>query len=171
LITRFVLWISAILSPLSPQGLKLRGQPQAPVYAVSPLSPLSPHKNTRGGSKKRKIAPFVPPLWVRSLAPCLVLTRPDRCGLPVRCLPAQAKPSPFPGAGGPVAPARAHLGGPSPKFDRNPGKSIVSPDLCERKFWNFFSGCAAITRPMPPGKTSPPGKANPAARLPQPVPT
>jgi hypothetical protein len=54
LITCFVLWVSAILSPLSPLPSKLRGQLQAPVYAVSPLSPLVPAQNNDSGSKTHK---------------------------------------------------------------------------------------------------------------------
>lgn len=49
-----MLWITPILSPLSPLPSKLRGQLQAPVYAVSPLSPLVPAQNNDSGSKTRK---------------------------------------------------------------------------------------------------------------------
>jgi hypothetical protein len=69
LITCFALWISAILSPLSPLPSKLRGQLQAPVYAVSPLSPLVPAQNNDSGSKTHKHPPNVPPLWPLALWP------------------------------------------------------------------------------------------------------
>lgn len=56
-----MLWITPILSPLSPLPPKLRGQLQAPVYAVSPLSPLVPAQNNDSGSKTRKNRPKCAP--------------------------------------------------------------------------------------------------------------
>ncbi len=49
------------MSPLSPQPSKLRGQLQAPVYAVSPLSPLVPAQNNDSGSKTSKCPPKCAP--------------------------------------------------------------------------------------------------------------
>lgn len=67
LITCFMLWVSAILSPLSPLPSKLRGQPQAPVYGVSPLSPLVPAQNNDSGSKTHKQPADCSPVWQLSL--------------------------------------------------------------------------------------------------------
>lgn len=53
-IIHFLLWITPVLSPLSPQPSKLRGQLQAPVYAVSPLSPLVPAQKNMSVSKTGK---------------------------------------------------------------------------------------------------------------------
>ncbi len=104
LITCFVLWISAILSPLSPLPSKLRGQPQAPVYAVSPLSPLVPAQNNDSGSKTHKhpakCAPTLaacPLAWLGCVAGSVwALPPPAPCqgtttGFPPRVLSAPAK--------------------------------------------------------------------------------